>query len=249
MPLNAEGTGGKISAMLFIPVNSDFCSGLLEKHVVDLEKSPAMKKDHDGRSSFRGWPGKMLTAFGSCTQSPARPPAARPRLRSPSLSCLSFSAHIKWKRDGATLAAYVIDGQEWDHRRSCWKLWHCWCVPQPEGYLPCIMDRMLSIFPVSQLACVPLAACFSKEGKGGKKKKKDNAKTSLWNSVTWHQNSFCILKEAFVCCHLPEGCRNTRGGQGKAAPFAVVPAQSKGTWPALLLPREVSSWGQGWAWK
>lgn len=54
MPLNAEGTEGKISAMLFIPTNSDFCSGLLEKHVVDLEKSPAMEKDHDGRSSFRG---------------------------------------------------------------------------------------------------------------------------------------------------------------------------------------------------
>lgn len=44
MRLNAEGTEGKISAVLFIATNSDFCSGLLEKHVVDLEKSPAMEK-------------------------------------------------------------------------------------------------------------------------------------------------------------------------------------------------------------
>lgn len=54
VPLNAEGTKGKTSAMLFISTNSNFCSGLLEKHIVDLEKSLATEKDHNGRSSFRG---------------------------------------------------------------------------------------------------------------------------------------------------------------------------------------------------
>lgn len=86
-------------------------------------------------------------------------------------------------RDGATLAVRVTDKQDWDHRRSCRKIWNYECAPQHEGHLPCIMARMLSIFPVFQLVCVLPAS-------QKRRKRKKNPCEILWcgiitGSVFW----------------------------------------------------------------
>lgn len=90
MSLNAEGTEVKISAVLFIPENADFCSGLLEKHVVNLEKSPALEKRPGWEIFIEGMTWQDPDSFRQLD--PASQPPAR---RSPSLPCLSFPAHIK----------------------------------------------------------------------------------------------------------------------------------------------------------
>lgn len=123
-------------------------------------------------------------------------------------------------RDGATLAVRVTDKQDWDHRRSCRKIWNYECAPQHEGHLPCIMARMLSIFPVFQLGLC--TACFSK--------KEEKKKKSLWNSMMWYHNRFCVLKELVVCCCLPKWWEEW----GKVVPFAMGTAQ--GGYAPVLVP-------------
>lgn len=98
------------------------------------------------------------------------------------------------------------------------------------------MDRMLSIFPVFQWACVLLDACFSK--KEEKQKRKNPSEIPQCGIRT----ASVFLKSQFV---LPSSkmMGKEEGEQGNVVPFAVGPAQARDA--AVLVPLAwTRSWGR-----
>lgn len=97
------------------------------------------------------------------------------------------------------------------------------------------MDRMPSIFPVFQLACVLLDACFSKK----EEKKKKEVPVKFYDVVS--EQLLCFER---VSCVLQSSrtMGKEEGGQGKVVPFGVGPAQRRDA-PVLVPLARIRSWG------